>query len=97
MIELRPAIERITGLATAVVDDRLDSPTPCPDARLGDLIDHVGSLALSFTAAAQKEAPAPGRHRRRTPPTSNPGGGTGSPVISRSWGAPGRSHRPTTA
>ncbi len=32
----------------------LDRPTPCPDYRLGDLIEHVGGLTLAFTAAATK-------------------------------------------
>jgi uncharacterized protein (TIGR03086 family) len=38
------------------VDDAdLGKPTPCPSYTLGDLIDHVGGLALAFTAAARKD------------------------------------------
>src|SRR6266568_4931159 len=44
--------------------DDLDRPTPCPAYTLGDLIDHVGGLALAFTAAARKQ---PGDHVEQTP------------------------------
>ncbi len=47
-----------------VADDELGSPTPCPAYRLGDLIEHVGGLALAFTAAANKDR---GPHSEREP------------------------------
>src|SRR5207248_426338 len=43
-------------LVAGAPDEILTAPTPCPDYRLGDLIDHVGGLALAFTAAAEKDA-----------------------------------------
>ena len=43
------------GLVTATADDQLVLPTPCPDARVGDLIDHVGVFAQRFRAAARKD------------------------------------------
>lgn len=33
----------------------LASPTPCPAYAVGDLIEHVGTMALAFTAAANKD------------------------------------------
>ena len=34
-------------------------PTPCPAYTLGDLIEHVGGLALAFSAAADKDIASP--------------------------------------
>ncbi len=39
-------------------NDELGKPTPCPAYTLGDLIDHVGGMALAFTSAARKERSA---------------------------------------
>ena len=33
-------------------EDDFGAPTPCPNARVGDLIDHVGSLSGAFTEVA---------------------------------------------
>lgn len=57
MIDLGPAAKRMTALLGAVEDGQLTAPTPCPDYTLGDLIDHVGGLALAFEWAAAKEPP----------------------------------------
>ena len=54
-VDLRPAAEQLAGLVARVPDAELGHPTPCPAYALGDLIDHVGGLALAFTAAARKE------------------------------------------
>jgi uncharacterized protein (TIGR03086 family) len=43
-----------------VTDDQLGGATPCPDYTLGDLVDHVGGLAIAFTAAATKDTGALG-------------------------------------
>jgi uncharacterized protein (TIGR03086 family) len=63
-IDLGPAAERLGTLVAGVRDDALGNPTPCPDYRLGDLLDHVGGLAVAFTHAASKSfddgAPAQG-------------------------------------
>jgi uncharacterized protein (TIGR03086 family) len=40
-----------------ISDEQLAAPTPCPDYSLGDLVDHVGGVALAFTWAANKDFP----------------------------------------
>ncbi|WP_205472681.1 TIGR03086 family metal-binding protein [Nocardioides sp. SYSU D00038] len=63
-LDLRPATSTLAALVRGVRDDQLGGPTPCPDYTVADLLDHVGGLALAFTAAARKEvldgAGAPG-------------------------------------
>ena len=54
-VDLGPAARRLADLVANVKDDALDRPTPCPAYSLGDLIEHVGGLALAFTAAGRKE------------------------------------------
>jgi uncharacterized protein (TIGR03086 family) len=55
IVDLGPAAQRLAGLVARVGDDELGKPTPCPAYTLGDLIEHVGGLALAFTAAANKD------------------------------------------
>jgi uncharacterized protein (TIGR03086 family) len=55
IVDLGPAAQRLADLVARVGDDELGKPTPCPAYTLGDLIDHVGGLALAFTAAANKD------------------------------------------
>ncbi len=55
MIDLRPATDRMTSLLALVSEDQFDLTTPCPDARVGDLVDHVGVLTKGFTAVARKD------------------------------------------
>jgi uncharacterized protein (TIGR03086 family) len=57
-LDLEPATKAMAELVAHVTDDQLGEPTPCPDYTLGDLLDHVGGLALAFTAAATKETAA---------------------------------------
>jgi uncharacterized protein (TIGR03086 family) len=54
-VDLGPAVRRLADLVANVKDDALDRPTPCPAYLLGDLVEHVGGLALAFTAAGRKE------------------------------------------
>ena len=54
-VDLRPGTQRLADLVARVTDDELGHPTPCPAYTVGDLIDHVGGLALAFTAAARKD------------------------------------------
>jgi uncharacterized protein (TIGR03086 family) len=54
IVDLEPAAQRIADLVAGVADDQLSAPTPCPEYTLGDLLEHVGGLALAFTAAATK-------------------------------------------
>ncbi len=56
--DLGPAARRLADLVAHVKDDDLGRPTPCPAYSLGDLIEHVGGVALAFTAAARKERSA---------------------------------------
>lgn len=56
IVNLEPAAQRLAELVARVGDDELGMPTPCPAYTLGDLIDHVGGLALAFTAAATKDS-----------------------------------------
>jgi uncharacterized protein (TIGR03086 family) len=53
-LDLRPAAQRLVRLVEAVPEDALSRPTPCEHYSVGDLLDHVGGLALAFTAAARK-------------------------------------------
>jgi uncharacterized protein (TIGR03086 family) len=50
----------MADLVAAVADDRLDRATPCPAYTVGDLIEHIGGLAVAFTAAASKSVGAEG-------------------------------------
>ena len=93
-VDFWPAAERLAGLVARVSDDELGSPTPCPAYTLGDLIDHVGGLALAFTAAARK---AGGPYVEQTP--SGQAGRLGADWreritadlqdLARAWGEPG--------
>lgn len=72
MIDLEPAAQRMAALIRGVPDRALDRPTPCPAYTLGDLVEHVGGLALAFTAAAAKRtgelgSQPPSGDRRRLP------------------------------
>jgi uncharacterized protein (TIGR03083 family) len=55
-LDFGPGARRLAELVGRVTDDEMAKPTPCPAYTLGDLIDHVGGLALAFTAAARKES-----------------------------------------
>jgi uncharacterized protein (TIGR03086 family) len=55
MIDIRPATDRMTNLLANVSEDQFDLPTPCPEARVGDLVDHVGALTKGFIAVARKD------------------------------------------
>jgi uncharacterized protein (TIGR03086 family) len=66
MLDLAPAAGEMGRLLRGIRDDQLRDPTPCPEYRLADLVDHVDGLALAFTWAATKDpaigssqAPAP--------------------------------------
>lgn len=55
MLDLGPAAWQMAALIGSTPDAMLGAPTPCPDYALGDLLDHVGGLALAFRMAATKE------------------------------------------
>jgi len=54
-VQLDPAASRLSVLVAAVPADALDAPTPCPKYAVGDLLDHIGGLAIAFAAAARKD------------------------------------------
>jgi uncharacterized protein (TIGR03086 family) len=54
-LDLKPATDALGALVAEVPDARLGAPTPCPDYTVGDLLDHIGGLAVAFTEAARKE------------------------------------------
>jgi uncharacterized protein (TIGR03086 family) len=61
-IDFGRATMQVGELVTAVTDDQLDAPTPCPAYTLGDLLDHIGGLSMAFTGAATKHTgPASGQ------------------------------------
>jgi len=54
MIDLGPAAGRVVDLLAGIDDSQLGKPTPCPDTTVGDLIDHIDTLAVAFAAKADK-------------------------------------------
>ena len=55
-IDLEPVAEQMARLVRSTPDDALAAPTPCPTYSVGDLLDHIGGLALAFRFAATKES-----------------------------------------
>jgi uncharacterized protein (TIGR03086 family) len=53
-VDLGPAARQLTDLIAGLSEGDLAGPTPCPAYTVGDLVDHIGGLALAFTAAARK-------------------------------------------
>ncbi len=53
-IDLQPAARGTADLVTALRDDQLSARTPCPVYSVGDLVEHIGGLAIAFTGAATK-------------------------------------------
>jgi uncharacterized protein (TIGR03086 family) len=55
MIDLTPACQRTADVLANVGDDHLGAPTPCTEYSVGDVLHHVGGLALAFAASARKD------------------------------------------
>jgi len=55
MIDLTPACQRTADVLANVGDDHLGAPTPCTEYSVGDVLHHVGGLALAFVASARKD------------------------------------------
>ena len=68
MHDLLPTARRLGELVGDVDDTQLDAPTPCPGYTVGDLLDHIGGLAIAFAEAARKEQ---GRNASQAPPGSS--------------------------
>ncbi|MHC9294624.1 TIGR03086 family metal-binding protein [Mycobacterium sp. LTG2003] len=58
MVDLTRACERTARLLSGVGDAELDGPTPCEKLTVGELVAHLGRLAVAFAAAARKERSA---------------------------------------
>ncbi len=56
--ELTPATAALSLIVAKIGDDQLGAPTPCREATVADLLDHVGGLCLAFTGAAAKDPEA---------------------------------------
>src|SRR5687768_733936 len=59
-LDFGPTTSTLAAIVRGVDDDQLDDPTPNAGRSVGDLLDHIGGLALAFTAAARKEEPPGG-------------------------------------
>ncbi|HEX2285020.1 MAG TPA: TIGR03086 family metal-binding protein [Mycobacterium sp.] len=55
MIDLIPACRRTAEVLSNVTDDQLGVRTPCEAMSVSALMQHIGGLALAFTAAARKD------------------------------------------
>jgi uncharacterized protein (TIGR03086 family) len=55
-VDLGPAAETLAELVESVPAGALDRPTPSGDYSVGDLVDHIGTLAVAFADAATKTA-----------------------------------------
>jgi uncharacterized protein (TIGR03086 family) len=59
-IDFDPAVRAVTAVVTAIDDEQLGLPTPCPGLSVADLLDHLAGLSLAFTQAATKQTPPGG-------------------------------------
>lgn len=92
-VDFGPAARRLAALVARVSDDELGRPTPCPAYTLGDLVEHVGGLALAFGSAAAKD----GKYgdQQGSGDASRLSGdwrsriGTDLDALARAWRAPG--------
>ena len=81
-IDLGPAAQRLADLVAQITDDELGNPTPCPAYTVGDLVEHLGGMALAFTAAANKDR---NEHTER----AGAGSGAAHQLSERAVAAPG--------
>jgi uncharacterized protein (TIGR03086 family) len=54
VIDLHPAVARLSTLIEAVPDSALGGPTPCSEYSVGDLLDHIAGITVAFGGAAAK-------------------------------------------
>lgn len=92
--DLRAAATMMSTLVRGVTDEQLGDPTPCPDYAVGDLLDHVGGLALAFTHAARKQTsagggPGPSGDRTRLPANWRETVPARLAELAEAWGDPG--------
>ncbi|MER5379662.1 TIGR03086 family metal-binding protein [Streptomyces sp. NPDC002688] len=53
--DLGPQALIVARLAEAVMDDRLDGETPCPDYAVRNILGHLAGLSVAFRDAARKD------------------------------------------
>jgi uncharacterized protein (TIGR03086 family) len=56
IVDVAPAALRLATLVSRSAPGDLGRPTPCPAYQVGDLIDHIGGLAVVFAGVARKDA-----------------------------------------
>lgn len=54
-IDLGPAARQLAQLVSNVTDGQRAAPTPCPRYQVADLVEHIGTMARAFAAAARKD------------------------------------------
>jgi uncharacterized protein (TIGR03086 family) len=59
IVDLDAAARQLGALVARITDDELALPTPCPAYTVGDLVDHVGRLAVALAGVGRKD-PASG-------------------------------------
>jgi uncharacterized protein (TIGR03086 family) len=69
MIDLKPAATRVADLLSRLSDEQLGRPTPCGVSSVGDVVDHIGAMAVAFTGKARKEV-SPGADGPPPPPNA---------------------------
>jgi uncharacterized protein (TIGR03086 family) len=55
MYDLTPATAMVSRVVVDTRDDQLGAATPCGDATVAELLDHIDGLCQAFTAAAAKD------------------------------------------
>ena len=55
MIDLTPATEAMERVLDGVRDDQMESPTPCTEYTVGDIIDHVEQTAYIAAAVGRRD------------------------------------------
>jgi uncharacterized protein (TIGR03086 family) len=73
VLDLQPPADQVALLVSAITDDQLGAPTPCPDTPVAQLLGHVLGLSIAFRDAARKvegptTATAPNASRTELPP-----------------------------
>ena len=69
MLDLGPAAARVAALLQNVRDDQLDAPTPSGTFTVGDVVDHIGTVARVWAAKGAKQEPAGGAGGRPPAPS----------------------------
>ncbi len=55
MYDMTPATAMVSRVVMDITDDQLGAATPCREATVADLLDHLDGLCQAFIAAAEKD------------------------------------------